>query len=122
MVVTEKGQVTLPKRLRDAARVLPGGEVSFSLDGGKIVITPVSSHVRDGRRAKLREAAKVRSSMAPEFRQSGARQIVDFLRGDDARAAAAASANARVLELLSPAVADRAVIGPGRRLQSLRFG
>lgn len=84
MLVTEKGQVTIPKHIRTAAGVAPGTEVSFSLDGGKIVITPVASNVRNDRRAKLRAAAaKVRSSLSPEFRQLGAQEIMDFLRGPD---------------------------------------
>jgi antitoxin PrlF len=90
MMVSEKGQVTIPKRIRAAAGVLPGTEVSFSLDGGKIVITPVASQVRNDRRERLRAAAaKVRGTLSPEFRQLGAQEIMDFLRGgDDATAGA----------------------------------
>ena len=88
MLVTDKGQVTIPKHIRAAAGVAPGSEVSFSLDAGKIVITPVASHVRNDRRAKLRAAAaKLRSSLSPEFKQLGAQEIMDFLRGADDAAA-----------------------------------
>lgn len=84
MLVTDKGQVTIPKPIRDAAGVAPGSEVSFSLEGNKIVITPVASHVKNDRRAKLRAAAaKVRGSLSPEFKQLGAQEIMDFLRGDN---------------------------------------
>jgi antitoxin PrlF len=82
MLVTEKGQVTIPKDIRAAAGVVPGSEVSFSLDGGKIVITPVAGSVKNDRRAKLRAAAaKVRSTLSPEFKQLGAQEIMNFLRG-----------------------------------------
>lgn len=82
MLITDKGQVTIPKPIRDAARVAPGSEVSFSLEGGRIVITPVVTSVRDDRRAAMRAAAaRVRASMAPEFRQLGTDAIMDFLRG-----------------------------------------
>jgi AbrB family looped-hinge helix DNA binding protein len=86
MLVTDKGQVTIPKHIRAAAGVVPGSEVSFSLDGGKIIITPVASHIKGDRRAKLRAAAaKVRSSFTSEFKQLSAQEIMDFLRdGDDA--------------------------------------
>lgn len=82
MLVTEKGQVTIPKHIRTAAGVAPGSEVAFSLEGSRIVITPIATHVTNDRRAKLRAAAaRVRSSLSPEFRQLGAVEIMDFLRG-----------------------------------------
>jgi len=81
MLVTEKGQVTIPKHIRTAAGVAPGSEVSFSLEGSRIVMTPVATNVTNDRRAKLRAAAaRVRSSLSPEFRQLGATEIMDFLR------------------------------------------
>ena len=84
MFVTDKGQVTIPKPIRTAAGVLPGSEVAFSLDAGKIVISKVSSGVMTDRRAKLRAAAaKVHRSMAPEFRQMSASDIMAFLRADE---------------------------------------
>ncbi len=85
MRVTAKGQVTIPKHLRIAAGVAPGSEVTFSLEGSKIVITPVGTGVKDDRRAKLRAAAaRVRSSMKPELRLLGADKIMTFLRGEEA--------------------------------------
>lgn len=86
MLVTEKGQVTIPKHIRVAAGVAPGSEVAFSLEGSKIVITPVATGVKNDRRAQLRAAAaKVRRSLRPEFRQLNADEIMTFLRGDEAR-------------------------------------
>lgn len=85
MQVTEKGQVTIPKHIRKAAGVAPGSQVAFSLEGSRIVITPVATSVRDDRRAALRKAAaRVRGSLAPEFRQFGADEIMAFLRADEA--------------------------------------
>ena len=84
MQVTEKGQVTIPKHIRAAAGVAPGSQVAFSLEGSRIIITPVATSVRDDRRAALRKAAaQVRASVAPEFRQLGADEILAFLRSDD---------------------------------------
>lgn len=83
MQVTDKGQVTIPKHIRVAAGVAPGSEVAFSLEGSRIVITPVSTRVKDDRRAELRAAAaRVRKSLDPQFRQMGAAEIMEFLRGD----------------------------------------
>jgi antitoxin PrlF len=96
MHVTEKGQVTIPKHIRVAAGVAPGSEVSFSLEGSKIVITPVGTGVRDDRRAKLRAAAaRVRTSLSPEFRQLGAEEIMAFLRGGETVAAPTAPRRGR---------------------------
>ena len=84
MFVTEKGQVTIPKNIRTASGVLPGSEVTFSLEGGKIVIKKVSGGGNTDRRAQMRAAAaKVRKSMSPEFRQMGADEILAFLRADE---------------------------------------
>ena len=85
MLVTDKGQVTIPKHIRVAAGVAPGSEVTFSLEGSKIVITPVATHVKNDRRAQLRKAAaRVRTSLSLslEFKQLGADDIMAFLRGD----------------------------------------
>lgn len=84
MQVTEKGQVTIPKHIRIAAGVVPGSEVSFALEGSRIVMTPVGTAMKEDRRAKLRAAAaRVRGTLKPEFRQFGADEIMAFLRGDD---------------------------------------
>ena len=87
MLVSEKGQVTIPKHIRVAAGVAPGSEVAFSLEGSRIIITPLATGKKEDRRAKLRAAAtKVRNSLSPEFRQLGAQEIMDFLRADSAPA------------------------------------
>lgn len=90
MQVTEKGQVTIPKHIRIAAGVAPGSQVAFALEGSKIVITPIGTAVRNDRRAKLRAAAaRVHTSLRPEFQQLGADEIMAFLRGDEPKAAPA---------------------------------
>ena len=38
MRVTEKGQVTIPKHIRDKAGIRPGTEVDFRLEDGKVVV------------------------------------------------------------------------------------
>ncbi len=84
MLVSEKGQVTIPKHIRIASGVVPGSQVSFSLGGGRIVVTPVASHGRNDRRGRLRAAAaRIRGSLSTKFRQLGAQGVMDFLRGAD---------------------------------------
>jgi AbrB family looped-hinge helix DNA binding protein len=90
MLVTDKGQVTIPKHIRMAAGVAPGSEVTFSLQGSQIVITPVGTSVKEDRKAKLRAAAaRVRGSFSAEFKQLGAEEIMRFIRGDEPSKAAA---------------------------------
>ncbi|MDP3872591.1 MAG: AbrB/MazE/SpoVT family DNA-binding domain-containing protein [Methyloversatilis sp.] len=84
MLVNEKGQVTIPKHIRDAAAVAPGSEVTFSLEGSKIVISLVGTRVKEDRRDQLKAAAaRVRGSLGAEFRPMGADEIMRFIRGDD---------------------------------------
>ena len=64
--------------------------MSFSLEGTKIVITPVGTGIKEDRRATLRAAAaRIRGSMAPEFKQLGAEQAMTFLCGKRAAPPAA---------------------------------
>ncbi len=56
MRVTEKGQVTIPKHLRDALGIGAGTEVEFQRDDDAIVVRKVSSGPTRGRQlvARLR--------------------------------------------------------------------
>lgn len=40
MRVTSKGQVTIPRDLRELAGIEPNSEVIFSMEGGKLTIVP----------------------------------------------------------------------------------
>lgn len=50
--VTSKGQVTIPKRVRQALGIMPGSKVEFDLEGGgarlKVVKRQVGSRIEDG--------------------------------------------------------------------------
>jgi len=83
MQVTEKGQVTIPKRLREAAGMLPGSQVAFSLDGGKIIIRKIGTGTDDRRKSLRTAAAKVRKSLNVPFRQMDSDDIMAFLRPED---------------------------------------
>ena len=83
MQVTEKGQITIPKRLRDASGILPGCRVSFLLEGGKIIIQKVGTGTDDRRTALRAAAARVRASLDKPFRQMDGEAIMAFLRPDD---------------------------------------
>lgn len=45
--VTSKGQITIPKEVRDALRVDTGDQVEFTInDGGEVVVRSLSGDVR----------------------------------------------------------------------------
>lgn len=52
--VTSKGQVTIPKPIRDALGITPGSEVAFELEGGgarlELVKRRAPSHIADAPR------------------------------------------------------------------------
>ena len=62
--LTSKGQVTIPKRIRDALQLLPGTAVDFSVNaGGEVVLHPARSpsrRVRKDRFDVVRGRADVR--------------------------------------------------------------
>ena len=43
MRVTSKGQVTIPRDLRELVGITPNSEVVFSIDGGRLVVEPKNS-------------------------------------------------------------------------------
>ena len=47
MRVGPKGQVVIPKVLRDALKIGPGSEVTFSVDGEKVVLRAVRTDAVD---------------------------------------------------------------------------
>jgi AbrB family looped-hinge helix DNA binding protein len=61
--VTSKGQVTIPKRVRERLGIVPGSVVDFELtEAGQVVLRPVPRAGRrpKGRFAKLRGRATVK--------------------------------------------------------------
>lgn len=61
MRVTDKGQVTIPKELRDAFGIGPGSEVAFERDGDTIVARKMSSGATRG--AQLAERLRGRGDV-----------------------------------------------------------
>lgn len=61
MRVSEKGQVTIPKNLRELAGIAPNSEVVFSVEGGRIFL-----EARDGGERKADKQRLVRFLAALE--------------------------------------------------------
>jgi AbrB family looped-hinge helix DNA binding protein len=72
--VTQKGQVTIPKRIRDHLGIGPGSQVSFrnTADGGVLI------EKADGPRPQSR-FAKLRGSAGPGLSTD---ELMALLRGD----------------------------------------
>jgi AbrB family looped-hinge helix DNA binding protein len=49
MRVTSRGQVTIPRDMRDLAGIAPNSEVIFSMEGGKFVVEPTLMSLARGR-------------------------------------------------------------------------
>ena len=82
MLVTDKGQITIPKDVRLAAGVVPGTEVSVRFEAGKIIVERLSNGRSSDRRVQMRKAAaKARDGMSAEYQALGADEIMAFLRG-----------------------------------------
>lgn len=79
MRISSKGQVRIPRAIREKAGLLPHGEVEFELrDNGEVVIRPVPAVV-----GRVRAAfARVRGSAnAVQFKGMSTDQFMNLLRG-----------------------------------------
>lgn len=77
MRITSKGQVTIPKELRDRLGLLPGTEVEFIEENGEARVRKVAGSRRRGEEfiAHLREAGK-HYTMTTE-------EVMRLTRGED---------------------------------------
>ena len=78
--LTSKGQVTIPKRIRDAMRLLPGAAVEFSVNAaGEVVLHP--PRAAKGTRAAARDRFDaVRGRADVRWRTD---ELMKLLRADD---------------------------------------
>lgn len=53
MRVTSKGQVTIPRDLRELTGIQPNSEVLFSIESGKLVLTPKSDAMQLANKDRL---------------------------------------------------------------------
>jgi AbrB family looped-hinge helix DNA binding protein len=82
MKVTDKGQVTIPQDIRLQAGILPGSEVVFTFESGRVVVSKVPDAANERKKQLQSLAAKARASMSPKFRKMSADDIMGFIRGD----------------------------------------
>jgi AbrB family looped-hinge helix DNA binding protein len=82
MRVTDKGQVTIPQEIRQQAGILPGSEVVFSFEAGRVVVSKVPDAANERKKRLQSLAVKARASMSSKFRKMNANEIMEFIRGD----------------------------------------
>jgi AbrB family looped-hinge helix DNA binding protein len=82
--VTSKGQVTIPKEIRDRMGIGPGDEVGFQEEGGKMVLVNEELPTREtpGQRMVrlMNEFARSKKSSSA-FDGMTTDEIIEFLRG-----------------------------------------
>lgn len=82
MRVGAKGQVTIPKALRDHAGIEAGSEVEFGVDGDTITLKRAARRERPGLTRGERVVAALRGT-ATKNRHLSTDEIMQLLRGDD---------------------------------------
>ena len=81
--LTSKGQVTIPKRIRDALHLVPGTPVEFSVnDGGEVVLHPAAAPARakGARRRPVDRFDAVRGKADVKWRTD---ELMKLLRAED---------------------------------------
>ncbi len=71
--VTSKGQVTLPKRVRDALGLVPGSEVEFELREGQVLLL---------KRVSEEKLARWQGFLLGKLSEDSVDEFVDRLRGE----------------------------------------
>jgi AbrB family looped-hinge helix DNA binding protein len=76
MKITTKGQVTIPREVRDKMGLLPHSEVEFVVEGNVVVLRKVANSHGRGKKvvARMRGRATIRMSTD---------EIMALTRGDD---------------------------------------
>lgn len=78
--LTSKGQVTIPKRIRDELRLLPGAQVEFSVNAAGELVLHRPRPAAGGRRACRDRFDAVRGSADVRWRTD---ELMKLLRADD---------------------------------------
>lgn len=78
--LTSKGQVTIPKRIRDALQLLPGTAVEFSVNAGGEVVLHTARVSKGGRGVRKDRFDAVRGRAEVPWRTN---ELMKLLRADD---------------------------------------
>ena len=82
MRVTSKGQVTIPRDVRDRAGIKPGSEVEFGGEGELVTLRRTTTRARPGRTRGERLVEAIRGTRTKN-KHLTTDEIMQLLRGDD---------------------------------------
>jgi AbrB family looped-hinge helix DNA binding protein len=75
--ITVKGQVTIPKHIRDALKLAPGSQVEFAVENDKVVLFKASARRNDRKKDRFdRAVGAAEIKWDPD-------ELMALLRGDD---------------------------------------
>lgn len=77
MRITSKGQVTIPRRIRERTGLLPNTEVEFEMVRGRVVLKPLGRRTSPGERA----VARLRGTL--RHLKRGTDELMAITRGED---------------------------------------
>jgi AbrB family looped-hinge helix DNA binding protein len=80
--ITSKGQVTIPKSIRDRAGMTVGSEVEFRLEGERVIVERARPRERPGTTRGEKVVAALRGT-ATKNRHLSTDEIMKLLRGND---------------------------------------
>ena len=76
--ITAKGQLTIPKEIRDALRVGPGDRILFLIEGSKTLLYPVKGTLLDLRGSvKPKNPPEDLDKVREEVKRKVARRVAD---------------------------------------------
>jgi AbrB family looped-hinge helix DNA binding protein len=81
MRVTVKGQVTIPKEIRDRLGIGPGSEVDFVSDGGGVRVVAVNENVSTEEAARRFREMLDRMAGTLDLGEMTADEYIEWLRG-----------------------------------------
>ncbi len=82
MRVSTKGQVTIPKEVRERAGIRPGSEVEFDVDGELITMRRVAPRKRPGK-SRGEKIVEALAGSRTANRDLSTDELMRLLRGDD---------------------------------------
>jgi antitoxin PrlF len=80
--ISSKGQLTIPKPVREALNLEPGTKVLFTLCDGSAELEPISGDIQQWRGALQAKGAEAPEEIQEHVRRAIAEEVVREMQGD----------------------------------------